>query len=66
MPLGALVPLHSPDALHAVAFDELQTSVVALPAATTTGWAPSIAVGTTVTVALAVALAPPGPVHVRM
>jgi len=65
VPLGDLVPLQPPAALQPAAFVEFQVKVVALPLATTRDEADSVAVGATLTVALAGALVPPGPVHVR-
>jgi len=64
IPLGARVPLQPPDAVHALAFAELQLKTAALPAATTVGLAASAAVGTTLTVTLTGLLVPPAPVQV--
>src|SRR5579871_4654410 len=50
------------DAVHAVAFVELQVTVVVEPLATATGDTVTIAVGTMFTVTLAGLLAPPPPV----
>ncbi len=63
-PLGASTPLQPPDAVQFAAFVELQVKVEAPPAATTVGFALSMAVGTTFTVTLAGMLEPPGPVQV--
>ena len=67
VPLAARVPLQPPDAVHAVALVELQVSVEVAPLATDVGDAVSVTVGVgavTVTVADAVGLVPPDPVHV--
>jgi hypothetical protein len=58
VPLVAFVPLQLPDAVHEVAFVELQDSVEALPLATVAGAAPIDAVGS-VPVLLVLALLPP-------
>jgi hypothetical protein len=65
VPLGDRAPLQPPDAVHAVALAALHVNVLVLPAVTTSGAADSIVVGTTLTVALAGVLVPPGPVQVR-
>ncbi len=65
VPLGDLAPLQPPDALQLVAFAEFQVKVLVLPPVTTGGEAASVAVGSTLTVTLAGALVPPGPVQVR-
>jgi len=57
-------PLHPPDAVQAVAFEELQVNTPALPAATTLALAVSTAVGITFTVLLAGMLAPPAPLQI--
>ena len=66
MPLAAFVPLQPPAAEHDVALVELQVSVDAPPLAILVGFAVRVAVGIVpiVTVAVATALVPPGPVHV--
>jgi hypothetical protein len=66
VPLVALVPLQPPEAVHEVAFVELQVSVEAPPLATVVGFAVSVTVGaaTTMTVAPATLLVPPAPVQV--
>jgi hypothetical protein len=53
-PLVAREPLQPPDALHAVAFVELQVRVVGPPLGTVVGSAVRTAVGTTFTVTDAV------------
>jgi hypothetical protein len=67
VPLAAFVPLQPTEAVHEVALVELQVNVAVPPLATLVGLADSAAVGTTlaatVTVAVASALVPPGPVH---
>jgi hypothetical protein len=63
-PLADFVPLQLPEAAQDVAFEELQVSTAALPATTAFGLATRVAVGTTLTVALATLLAPPGPEQV--
>jgi len=45
LPLTALVPVHAPDAVHAVAFAELQIKVDEPPTATDVGLADSETVG---------------------
>jgi hypothetical protein len=67
VPLVALLPLQLPDAVHEVAFVELQVSVDAAPLATDVGFAVNVTVGagTTVTVAVATLLVPPVPVQVN-
>ncbi len=55
-----------PEAVHAVALEELQVSVDVPPLAITAGLAVKVAVGTTFTVALARALVPPGPEQVSL
>ncbi len=63
-----LVPLHAPDALHAVALDAVQLSVAALPLSTVPGFAANVSVGAgtggalTLTVTVCVTV-PPAPVH---
>lgn len=66
VPLLASVPLQSPDAVHEVAWAELQVSVDVLPAGITVGFAASCAVGSALTVIVMVAggLVPPGPMQV--
>lgn len=64
VPLVDMAPVQPPEAVHAVAFDELQLRTAALPALTTVGVAVSTAVGVTLTVTLAGLLAPPGPEQV--
>jgi hypothetical protein len=65
LPLAASMPLQSPEAVHAVACDELQLSVELLPNGTAVGLAVNRAVGTAFTVmaTLTVGLVPPGPVQ---
>ena len=66
-PLGALLPLHAPDAVQAVAFAADHASVALVPLVTELGAALSVTAGAgelTETVADWVAL-PPGPVHVN-
>jgi hypothetical protein len=67
VPLVALLPLQLPDAVHEVAFVELQVNVDAAPLATDVGFAVNVTVGagTTVTVAVATLLVPPVPVQVN-
>jgi hypothetical protein len=69
VPLVAKVPLHPPEAVHAVALLEVQVSVDVPPAGIAVGDAVSVAVGMAValmvTVAEAVALVPPGPTQYR-
>jgi hypothetical protein len=69
LPFADKVPLHPPEAVHAVALVELQVSVDEPPEATLAGEALKLAVGAagrefTVTAAVAAGLVPPGPVHV--
>ena len=66
-PLSALLPLHAPDAVQAVAFAAAQLSVALVPLVTELGAALSVTAGAgelTETVADWVAL-PPGPVHLN-
>jgi hypothetical protein len=66
-PLSALLPLHAPDAVQAVAFATVQLSVELVPLVTELGAALTETVGAdelTETVADWVAL-PPGPVQVN-
>lgn len=66
-PLTALLPLHAPDAVQAVAFVADQVSVELVPLASELGAALIVTVGAgvvTETVADCVAL-PPGPAHVK-
>jgi hypothetical protein len=65
VPLGDFVPLQAPDALHAVAFRELQVSTEVPPDATETGLLSSVTVGTTFTVTEAGLLVPPAPLQVK-
>jgi hypothetical protein len=67
VPLAASAPLQPPEAVQAVALVELQVSVEAPPLVTEVGFAASVAVGAdpTLTVAVAVALEPPGPVQIN-
>jgi hypothetical protein len=67
VPLVALAPLQPPEAVQEVALVELQVSVAALPLVTEAGFAASVTVaaGMTVTVAVAILLLPPAPVHVK-
>ena len=58
VPLVAFVPLQLPDAVHEVAFVELQDSMEALPLATVAGAAPIDAVGSA-PVLFVLALLPP-------
>ncbi len=67
-PLTALLPLHAPDAVQAVAFVADQVSIELVPLATELGAALRVTVGAvleTVTVAACVAL-PPVPVQVSV
>ena len=67
-PLVALLPLHAPEAVQAVAFAEDQASVAALPLTTVLGLAVSVRVGCggfTDTVTDCEAL-PPAPVHISV
>jgi hypothetical protein len=66
LPLAGSEPLQPPDALHEVAFEELQVSVEALPSATEIGFAArvTVAVPRTVTVTVATLLVPPAPLQV--
>jgi hypothetical protein len=66
-PLVALIPLQFPEAVHEIAFVELQVNVEAPPSATEVGFAVSVTVGigATVTLAVAALLIPPPPVHVK-
>jgi hypothetical protein len=68
VPLVAFAPLQPPEAVHAVAFVELHVNVELPPLATDVGFALSVAVavGTTVTGAVAATLVPPVPVHVNV
>jgi hypothetical protein len=68
VPLAESAPFQSPEAVHPVAWVELQVSVEALPAGTTVGAAVNCAVGSAFTVmtTLAVWLVPPGPVQVSV
>jgi hypothetical protein len=67
VPLGDLVPLQPPEAVQDVALVEFHVSVAAPPPATDVGFAVSVAAvaGTTVTVTVAVLLAPAAPVQVN-
>jgi hypothetical protein len=68
LPLVDLAPTNvPPDAVHEVAFVELQISVELWPPATLVGLAFKVAVGMVpmVTVAVATPLVPPGPVQVN-
>jgi hypothetical protein len=67
LPLVPTAPLQPPDAVHDVASVEVQARMEAPPEATSVGVAVSSTVGRgfTVTVAVAAALIPPGPVHVK-
>ena len=67
VPLVAFVPLQLPEAVHAVAFVELHVNVEAAPLATDVGFALKVAValGDTVTVAVAMLLGPPVPVQIN-
>lgn len=69
LPEAAFVPLHAPEAVQPVAFDEVHDSVVRPPEATVVGLAVSVIVGgaeglleSTVTDAVRVVV-PPAPVH---
>jgi hypothetical protein len=66
LPLEALVPLQPPEAVHAVALVELHVRVEPPPRTTVVGFAArvTVAAGTTVTVAVATALAPPASLQV--
>ena len=72
-PLSALVPLHPPEAVHAVALDAVQLRVLLPPLDTELGEAVKLTAGgdsggagETVTVTDCVALAPPVPVQVSV
>jgi hypothetical protein len=67
VPLAATVPLHPPDAIHESALVDVHVKVEAPPEATAVGVAVSATIGKafTVTGAVAAALLPPGPVHVK-
>ena len=68
VPLTALVPDQAPEAVHEVAFEELQVNVELLPLATVLGLAAKVTVGAgwvTDTVADCAEL-PPLPVQVRV
>ena len=65
VPLAASVPVQPPEAVQAVALVELQVREAVAPLATTVGFAVKVAVGTTLTVAVATGLVPPAPVQVR-
>ena len=64
-PLVAFVPPQPPEAVQDVAFVEVHVNVEALPPVMEVGFAVSVTVGmgTTVTVAVATLLVPPGPAH---
>ena len=69
-PLAGSAPLQPPEAVQAVALVEDQIRVLVAPLVMRTGEAVSVTVGaagggTTVTVALATGLVPPGPEQVR-
>jgi hypothetical protein len=64
-PLGARVPLQSPDAEHEAELLDDQVKVEAPPFATDGGDAVNSAVGMTFTTTLKIGLVPPAPVHVR-
>jgi hypothetical protein len=64
VPLVGLTPFQPPDASQEVAFEDDQVSSESPPAATTVGLAVSVTVAATLTVTLAGALVPPGPVQV--
>jgi len=66
LPFAASGPVQPPVPVQAVALEELHVSSEAPPLFTAVGFAVNIAVGTTLTVALAGALVPPTPVHVRV
>lgn len=65
VPLVARGPLQPPEAVQEVALIELHVSVDVPPLVMTEGLAVSVARGTTLTVTLETAEAPPGPVHDR-
>jgi hypothetical protein len=67
VPLVALAPLQPPEATHEVVLVEFHVSVEAPPLATEVGFAVSVTVGagTTVTLAVATLLVPPGPMQVN-
>jgi hypothetical protein len=67
VPLVVFAPLQPPEAVHALALVEVHVSVEALPLATDVGLAirMTVGAGTTVTVALAILLAPPAPVQIN-
>lgn len=62
VPLLGKVPLHPSPAVHEAALVESQVKVDVLPGATTDGYTLKLAVGITLTVALALEV-PPGPEH---
>jgi hypothetical protein len=66
LPVAARLPLQPPEAVHAVACDESQVRIDAVPAGTAIGVAVNCTVGSAFTVmaTLAVWLVPPGPVQV--
>jgi hypothetical protein len=68
VPLVACVPLQPPEAVHAVAFIELQVSVDVAPTAMLAGEAVRVTVGNgvTVTVTEEAALVPPAPLQVSV
>ncbi|HEY6482042.1 MAG TPA: hypothetical protein VIY54_00790 [Steroidobacteraceae bacterium] len=63
VPLLASEPLQPPEAAQEVAFVELHVSVVAVPVETVVGLADKVAVGTMLTVTVAVLLTPLEPLH---
>ena len=67
LPLVLFVPLQPPEAVHDVALAELHVSEEAAPLAIEVGFAASVTAGVpgTVTVAVAILLVPPAPVHVN-
>jgi hypothetical protein len=67
VPIVLFVPLQPPEAVHDVALAELHVSEEAAPLAIEVGFAASVTAGVpgTVTVAVAILLVPPAPVHVN-
>jgi hypothetical protein len=64
LPPAGSAPLQPPEAVHEVALVELHVSVEAPPLVTAVGFAVKVAVGTTLTIAVAAALVPPGPAQI--
>ena len=63
VPLADFAPLQPPEAVHPVALLELHVSIDAPPPVTAPGEAVNVTLGTTLTVAVAGALVPPGPIQ---